>query len=75
MEASIKHQKPNMNGATGQTIKVGINVISGLFGQHLAASDGVKDISLYQDLRYAGAQVAVILMTVVTGSTQSWEER
>ena len=38
-----------MDGATGHTIKVGINVISGLFGQHLAASDGVKDISLYQD--------------------------
>ena len=64
-----------MNDATGQTIKVGINVISGLFGQHLAASDGVKDISLYQDLRYAGAQVAGIVMTVVTGSAQSWEER
>ena len=64
-----------MDCATGHTIKVGINVISGLFGQHLAASDGVKDISLYQDLRYAGAQVAVILMTAVTGSAQSWDER
>ena len=67
---------PNMNCALGHAIKVGINVISGLFGQHLVlASDGVKDISLYQDLRYAGAQVAVIVMTMVTGSTQSWEER
>ena len=39
--------KYGMNCALGHAIKVGINVISGLFG-HLA-SDGVEDISLYQD--------------------------
>ena len=58
-----------MNCALGHAIKVGINVISGLFG-HLA-SDVVEDISLYlryEIWRYAGAQVAVIVMT---GSVES----